>query len=348
MPTDMHKALQWICLVLLVCLILLPMGISCKSKIESETESDSGFINEPNNNQFIAEPKAPVIKPESKVEKITDTVPYIYGVYLDGEGTPVWHRELCTMEKEDISKGLAPRQPDLTDMILIPAGPAIIGSNPPIQDVSNSLDFQEKYIDTYYIDKNEVTNDLYALCVKEKQCLPLLPGNFNYQDKKTGQSLSYPTELPNHPAIATFIQANRYCLWAGKHLPDEYQWEKAARGTDGRRHSWGNTVPKQKYANICSKNCIMDYADESWEDDYAFTSPVGNFPEGKSPFGLNDVTGNVREWVDSDQPLEKDNFVARGSSWYSPRGELYVFYRHIWHPGVRLDDKGFRCAVDVK
>lgn len=237
---------------------------------------------------------------------------------------------------KDIRYGLKIKKPNRKDMVLIPAGEAIIGAEHHPQGDEQSLSLKQRQVPAFYIDKTEVSNAQYVKCVEAKQCLPVDKLDHIEND-----------DAPDRPAILPFMKAKRYCLWAGKRLPTEVEWEKAARSTDGRLYPWGNEAPTPDRANICGARCPVPLADPSWTENYPYTGPIGSFPSGNSPYGLVDVAGNVKEWVESVEPLSQGQFIAKGASWYSPKEELFTFYRQIWQVGVRVDDKGVRCAADA-
>ena len=169
------------------------------------------------------------------------------------------------------------------EMIYIPAGNFLLGSNPnadPYADVDEESPQLRVYLDGYWIGKTEVTNGQYLRCVQAGVC-------------EQGYYMSlYSPGLENYPVSYVSIeQAERFCSWIGGHLPTEYQWEKAARGTDGRIYPWGSEEPN--YENALAN--IPDYQNEEGMGYDLF--PVGSFPEGQSPYGLMDMAGNVWEWT---------------------------------------------------
>jgi len=241
------------------------------------------------------------------------------------------YHHLC----EKIDWGLTPRRPHVDEMILIPTGWTIVGDSAFAHE-GRSLRRQRRLVQAFYIDRYEVSEADYNRCVVAGQCLPLIAHPHNDVGEKVYL-----------PAIVTYKQAERYCLWAGKRLPTELEWETATRGREGARYCWGDDEPTDRHANICDRNCPYDWADQDWNDGFMFRAPPGRFRRGDSPFGVNQACGNLREWVSSELSAINHIYIARGASWYSDVNELMAFYRQVWKPGIRLDDKGVRCAADV-
>ena len=171
------------------------------------------------------------------------------------------------------------------EMIYIPAGNFMLGSNlneDPYADEAEEAPQLRVYLDGYWIGKTEVTNAQYLRCAEAGVC-----------DQGYYMSL-YQPGLEDYPvSYVTVEQAERFCSWIGGHLPTEYQWEKAARGTDGRIYPWGNEEPDydNAYANI------PNYVDDEGYGNDLFE--VGSFPNGESPYGLLDMAGNVWEWTNT-------------------------------------------------
>ena len=223
---------------------------------------------------------------------------------------------------------------DRMRMVYVPAGEFIMGS----QDGKNDeLPMHTVNLDAYYIDQTEVTYAQFKLCVKAGACDQ--PDFNNY----------YQSTYLNHPVVnVSWNDADAYCQWAGRQLPTEAQWEKAARGTDGRTYPWGEGI-----------DC--DRANYSACDDFSQTSPVGYSGwRGASPYSAWDMAGNVWEWVadwyDSDYylnapsanptgPISGTDRVLRGGSWYNHMNLARASYRHYKNPDDKYNFIGFRCAL---
>ncbi len=169
------------------------------------------------------------------------------------------------------------------EMVYVPAGNFLLGSDPE-KDVYAYEDEEspqmQVYLSAFWIGKTEVTNAEYLKCVEAGMC------EMNYY-----MSL-YTPGYENYPVVyVTEDQAERYCSWIGGRLPTEYEWEKAARGTDGRIYPWGDEIPDN--SNALAN--IPGYVDEDGNGNDLFA--VGSFPKGASPYGALDMAGNVWEWT---------------------------------------------------
>ena len=238
---------------------------------------------------------------------------------------------------------------DNKTMLLVPAGEFFMGSvdNDPFAD-EDEWPQHAVYIDAFWVDKTEVTNSEFQYCVEAGKCDPHLHVGNTFAGA-------------DQPVVGVdWFQAATYCEWVGGRLPTEAEWEKAARGTDGRTYPWGNKFDGSRL-NYCDANCIQDWRDNRFDDGYKYTSPVGSYPTGASPYGLLDMSGNVWEWTadwyDKDYyvtstyqnptgPSSGQQRVIRGGSWHYAGRNLRVVNRHKDSPAFRYDKIGFRCVVD--
>jgi formylglycine-generating enzyme required for sulfatase activity len=188
---------------------------------------------------------------------------------------------------------------DQMEQVYVPAGDFIMGSDDP--DAKRTIEggraypeihAHTVYLDGYWIDKYEVTNGQYALCVEAGVCKP----PFNPTSENYPKYWDNP-DYANYPVIwINWYMAKGYCEWAGRRQPTEAEWEKAARGTDGRKYPWGNDPISGERANFCDITCTRNIANGKYNDGYAGPAPVGSYPAGASPYGAMDMSGNVWEW----------------------------------------------------
>ncbi len=224
-------------------------------------------------------------------------------------------------------------------MVYVPSGDFMMGSD---FHESNESPAHKVYLDGFWIGKTEVTNAMYQLCIEDGACVLN-----DWQDEYL-----YDDAYSDYPAASfSWKQADNYCQWAGGYLPSEAQWEKAARGTDGRTYPWGEGT-ELKYAQ---------YADV--DNDYyePYHTRVGSYPEGVSPYGLFDMAGNVAEYVadwydsgyysisseiDPKGPEEGLERVVRGGFFNSSEDSIRVTRRSSAFPREPQNDQvGFRCAI---
>ncbi len=224
------------------------------------------------------------------------------------------------------------------EMVMVPAGPFTMGSD---SDDAEDAPAHSVDLPAFEIDKFEVTNDDFALFVDAT-------GYQTDSEGSGGQSWrKYAEGKGNHPVVkVTWNDASAFCEWAGKRLPTEEEWEKAARGDDGRAYPWGNDFD-------ASKANVKDTGLRS-------TTAVGSFPDGASPYGAEDMGGNVWEWTATwfkaypggadDNPYYGERFrVTRGGAWFEEAPQVTVFNRNAADPNITAnDDLGFRCVRDAQ
>ena len=160
----------------------------------------------------------------------------------------------------------------------VPAGVFTMGGVDP-RAAENEKPIHQVSMPGFWMDKVEVTNGMYALCANAGACR--LPQEYrsDSRDKYYGDA-----QLNDYPVVyVTWLQAKTYCKWAGRRLPTEAEWERAARGDDSRTYPWGDQLPDASRGNF---NYLV-----------GDTTRVGNYPAGASPFGVLDMSGNVAEWV---------------------------------------------------
>ncbi len=238
------------------------------------------------------------------------------------------------------------------EMVYVPAGKFIMGSSE--EEIETAFqDCQERIGDTcqhrwfeaegpkrtvdleaFWIDRTEVTNAQYKLFLEANpdHPAPYLDEEWAAPYNWDQTTRTYPEGRANHPVVmATWYDADAYCRWRQARLPTEAEWEKAARGTDGRKYPWGDEFDK----NRCN---IMD---SGLKD----STPVGDYsPQGDSPYGLADMAGNVWECVADNYQGMTTRKVLRGGSWTSSPTSARTARRFYFELVNRNDNIGFRCA----
>ena len=227
---------------------------------------------------------------------------------------------------------------DGAPMVLIPAGEFTMGSDKGDDD---EQPIHKVFLDSFYIDKYEVTNGRFAKFVEAIQSEP----PWGFADKET------PVVRPDQPVRwVNWMDAIGYCLWVGKRLPSEAEWEKAARGPDGRAYPWGNDPPTPAHAVFGLK------------EGSDTVSAIGNRDKGRSPYGVHDLAGNLYEWttdwydeqfysknpaINPKGPSEGTAKVQRGGSYINNPYRLRSSFRTKGDPTEHDPNVGFRCAQDV-
>ena len=288
------------------------------------------------------------------------------------------------------------RQPELAptivskdgaEMVLVPAGEFVMGTAP--DDIARLLRRHPKangailkdeipkhrvFLEAFYIDKYEVTNARFQQFVQTTgyrtqaeregggkirtgaKTWAQVPDATWRAPRGQGSSIA---GLEAHPVVqVSWHDAKAYCTWAGKRLPTEAEWEKAARGTDGRLYPWSNELDGTR-ANFCDRHCPFEWKDASADDGYRSTAPVGSYEGGKSPYGAYDMAGNVWEWVadwydakyyqrsparNPSGPTSGTQVVLRGGSWLYTASDFRTTERAGVPPERRNENIGLRCV----
>jgi serine/threonine-protein kinase len=228
------------------------------------------------------------------------------------------------------------REVDGNELLRVEGGPFALGPNR-----------RSVYLDTFYLARHPVTNRQFVTFVQTTGYRP--------EDSAGGRFLAHfrggqcPTALLDHPVVfVSWLDATAYCRWAGRRLPSEAEWEKAARGTDGRRFPWGREDPSERHANF-------------GKPVGGHTEAVGQHPAAASPYGCEDLAGNVWEWCeDRDSPRfylsgpsqnprntagpATASHVVRGGAYGFDVRSLRTYARNAFQPHFRLEYLGFRVA----
>ncbi len=281
-----------------------------------------------------------------------DSFPLIYAEPMHKKAVPteiVAHlpAECVVKEKES---GIIISQKDNSSMIVIPAGNFIMGDDSDRADFDESP-IHEVYLDAYLIDMHPVTNKQYRLFLDEIQKCNEHPTSWCHPDEPKNKShipqfwYNHEWNQENHPVVGVdWWDAYAYSKWAGKDLPTEAEWEKAARGTDARIYPWGNETPTPEICNF--------------DNHYKGTTAIDKFPHSVSPYGCTNMAGNVWQWCsDWFDPLyyktsPKNNpkgpnigkcHVGRGGCWTNDARRIRTTTRGTGTgPSDRKNRLGFR------
>jgi formylglycine-generating enzyme required for sulfatase activity len=269
-----------------------------------------------------------------------------------------------------------PRHPG---MVLVPAGPFVMGLSAAEAESAQrayggdaslylaSVPRRVVALPAFWVDRTEVTQRMYHAFVLATGHPPpdddhLWAAPYRWQDGAP------PPALAEHPVtLVTFEDAEAYCHWRGMQVPTEEQWEKAARGTDGRAYPWGEGYAADRLAGAEQRSPVALARIEAWTEWWRTTYrgrmrgrevgtfPVGRFPRGASPYGALDMAGNVFEWVDAffdpypGAPAAHPHFgqgyrVVRGGDWYLDRIYHHTAMRLRAPADHRVPTIGFRCV----
>ena len=264
------------------------------------------------------------------------------------------------------------------EQVYVPAGSFMMGSE---YGRESEQPVHEVTLDAFWLDRTEVTNAQFAVFVadtsyqttSERQGgghLWTMSGSVfiegaNWRHPRgPGSGLD---ERDGHPVVqVSWNDATTYCEWTGARLPTEAEWEYVARGPENVLFPWGDVFDGNRL-NFCDRNCPLDYADQTVDDGYKYTAPVGAYLDGASWVGAMDMVGNVSEWVNDwydsryyyssprqnpTGPISSDLYdskVSRGGGWnITGDGAPLSTFRGGYEPDHQLDTKGFRCATSLR
>jgi len=250
-----------------------------------------------------------------------------------------WKGHVTVREKDVVEVNAVTREPyagqcerlDETrgaEMCFVPAGSFDAGcaTRGAVSCVKGEQEVHAAWVGAFWMDRTEVTVSEYANCMKSGRCPAPAPGAQCNQGK-AGRG--------EHPVNCVGLDGARaYCGWAGKRLPTEEEWEKAARGEDGRIYPWGDSPPSCRLAVMVQGGAGCG-KDSTWS--------VGSKPAGGSPYGMRDMAGNVWEWATNGRGA-----ALRGGSWVDAPGLMRSSLRLPDVPTRGFANTGFRCAADAR
>lgn len=279
------------------------------------------------------------VDPSGSVQYVFESLSANYTAQCEYDNFKIW--DLSELASVSLIPEVRVAPKDGMLMRYVPAGSFVMGSD---MGAGNEKPAHDVYLDSFWIDQTEITNEMYSLCETAGDCpAPKMPNSYS-RSSYYGND-----EFANYPVIyVDWDMASAYCAWADRRLPTEAEWEKAARGTTGYIYPWGGDA-------VCENVNAMGCKGE--------TSPVGEYVLGKSPYGLFDMAGNVMEWVadwyDSEYyqysprenplgPSTGSRHVLRGGSWKSNEFSLRSTFRSGLVPDeANLYLIGFRCAQGI-
>lgn len=229
----------------------------------------------------------------------------------------------------EIMKPSLPSSPINFEWCHVPAGEFVMGA----EDYDDEKPIHHVVLPEFYMAKYPITNAQYKQFVDAE----------NHRTPRHWKNSKIPANKDDHPVVwVSWHDAMAFCQWAGVQLPSEAQWEKAARGTDGRVYPWGNELPTAELCNF-------------WDSRIGDTTPIGDYPKGASPFGCLDMAGNVWEWTsslykpypyvpDDGRENQKDGGrrTWRGGSFVSDDLNVGCAYRNFNNPDNSYNNAGFR------
>jgi len=253
---------------------------------------------------------------------------------------------------------------DGVPMVYVPAGAFMMGVKQVDEEgSSDEKPLHEVDLDAFWIDQTEVTNVQYVLCVQAGVCEPPTAFGVVKPNSNTRPFYYGNPDFADYPVVyVNWYAAQAYCQWAGRRLPTEAEWEKAARGTDQRWYPWGDQNVAGTLVNLADRIYGTDFSFTLVNDGYYDTSPVGSYPRGASPYGALDMAGNVWEWTadwfsadyyaqsplhNPTGPVEGSSRALRGGSFNNSNRTIRTTERSYLGPLFAYGYIGFRCAVSA-
>jgi serine/threonine protein kinase len=276
-------------------------------------------------------------EPAPENEEVTITVEQMDSTALANTAEPTISEEIAEEIEptQEVELGIGSTMINKVDsavMVYVPSGEFLMGA---VDEDARENEGPERdiYLDSYWIYQTPVTNSQYRQCIMSGSCR----GSLDYYLDN------------NYPAVQLhWNQASDYCKWADTRLPTEAEWEKAARGTDGRKYPWGDSLPDCTLANFKENN--YEHCEDGVQE-------VGSYPLGASSYGVFDMVGSVSEWVfdwyeedyynrspyeNPSGPSSGEHRVVRGGNWQMPEWHQRTTYRG---PGIVPSELiGFRCV----